>query len=141
MTAYDKSKWHFDAEDFPQELSTDQGTVHIAFFYRWMLEHQLANTTVIEEDDPGLYEQLMIGEITALDFFIEFYDGVLIDEDLTEEGAAFASTYYDAYLTDYENLPLQLFYGYDSLYAAIYNEENYALVARLLEGKFKAFLK
>lgn len=141
MTAYDKSKWHFDAEDFPQELSTDQGTVHIAFFYRWMLEHQLANTTVIEEDDLGLYEQLMKGEITTLDFFIEFYDGVLIDEDLTEEGAAFASTYYDAYLTDYENLPLQLFDGYDSLYAAIYNEENYALVARLLEGKFKAFLK
>lgn len=141
MTAYDKMKWHSDAEDFPQQLPTNQGAVHIAFFYRWMLEHQLANTTIIEEDDPELYEQLMQGQITALDFFIEFYDGVLLDEDLTEEGVAFASTYYDAYLTDYENLPLQLFDGYDSRYAAIYNEENYVLVARLLEGKFKAFLK
>ncbi len=61
----------------------------------------------------------------------------MLDEDLTEEGAAFASTYYDVYLTDYENLPLQLFDGNDSMYAAIYNEENYVLVARLLEGKFK----
>lgn len=31
MTAYDKMKWHSDAEDFPQQLPTNQGAVHIAF--------------------------------------------------------------------------------------------------------------
>ncbi|MGY3778726.1 DUF7832 domain-containing protein [Isobaculum melis] len=148
--AYDKAKWHFDAEDFPKEIDIEQGGVHIAFFYRWMLEQGFAGEDLLE-DMLEEVELVKNGKYSALDLLFEFNDGVLLEEDFNTAGMNFANQYYEAetpfaekyafYLKDYGELDLNYLEGIEaSAYGVIYSDENYQKVKKVLDLRYQEFL-
>jgi hypothetical protein len=106
MTAYDKAKWHYGAEDFPPDLPREQGFVHTGLFVGWLIERGLLGPDLLEES-PDFAEWFRSRSKTGPQVF-QLMDGVLTDDDLTEEGNAFAGAYFDfqtgVYLQDYEEL-------------------------------------
>lgn len=148
--AYDKAKWHFDAEDFPKSIAIEQGGVHIAFFYRWMLEHGFAGEDLLEEMAEEV-ELVKSGRYSALDLLFEFNDGVLLAEDFNEAGVQFADQYYEmdsnfakrfgSYLTDYGAMTLAHMSGLEeSEYGIVFSDENYREVKAVLDQRYQEFL-
>lgn len=149
--AYDKAKWHFDAADFPKGIEIEQGGVHIAFFYRWMLESNFAGEDLMD----GMAEEVQSvreGNHSALDLLFEFNDGVLLAEDFDAAGAAFADQYYEgntmfadkysSYLADYGTLTLEYLVGVEeSDYGIIYSDENYQKVKEIIDRRYQEFLQ
>ena len=149
--AYDKAKWHFDAEDFPKGIEIEQGGVHIAFFYRWMLENDFAGEDLLD-DMAEEVEAVKAGKYSALDLLFEFNDGVLLAEDFSESGAAFADQYYEGdtafaekhgyYLADYSTLALEHMQGVEkSDYGIIFSEDNYTKVKAIIDQRYQEFLR
>lgn len=148
--AYDKAKWHFDAKDFPKEIAIEQGGVHIAFFYRWMLENNFAGEDLLD-DMAEEVAAVKIGKYSALELLFEFNDGVLLAEDFNDDGATFADYYYEGnskfadnygdYLSDYSTLTLQHMQGVEaSDYGIIFSEENYKVVKAIIDQRYQEFL-
>lgn len=150
--AYDKAKWHFDAADFPKGIAIEQGGVHIAFFYRWMLEHDFAGEDLLEDMAEEL-ALLKAGTYSALDLLFEFNDGVLLEEDFNEVGAAFANEYYSTesnfsktfgdYLADYSGVDWaeHLEGVTDSAYGICYSDVNYAKIKPIIDQRYQEFLR
>lgn len=148
--AYDKARWHFEAEDFPVGIEVEQGGVHIAFFYRWMLEQGFAGKYLLEDmvEEVALVEK---GQYSALDLLFEFNDGVLIEDDFNDVGRTFADQYYGTetpfakkyafYLDDYGKLDLAHKVGFEaSDYGIIYSNENYQKVKKVIDSRYQDFL-
>lgn len=154
VMAYDKAKYHFDADDFPEELPITQGGVHTAFFYRWMLEKGFAGED-LRKDGADLLSKINEEEkdYSVLDLLFDFNDGSLIDEDFNQEGAEFADAYYDdtarfskkygSYLQDYCNLDLAFLEGAkeESYYYIHFSDQNYEKVKVLLNQRYQQFLE
>ena len=101
---YDDASWHSDG-DFPAGLPAEAGATHIGIFLAWALLTGLggeAHTSEMPEGIAGLRER----SITPGSFVLQFCDGKLTDEDLNEEGNAFAAAYFGfekgSFLADYE---------------------------------------
>jgi len=61
-----------------------------------------------EKDDV---EAVIRGEMSGTDFLFKYCDGKFTNEDLTDDGNAFASSYYDSsYLGDYAGLFADVMY-------------------------------
>ncbi|WP_340608115.1 hypothetical protein [Xenorhabdus bharatensis] len=97
MDFYDDQK---ERQEFPCE---NRGT-HIGFFLAWIIHHHL------EGEEPqllfkGELDAVRKREMTGRDFLIACCDEKLSIMDLNEEGAAFASAYYNTedggYFFDY----------------------------------------
>lgn len=147
--AYDKAKWHFDADDFPAGLPIEQGGVHMAFFFRWMLENGFAGEDLLA-DAADEVAGVQAGDYSALTLLFDFCDGVLLDEDFSEDGAAFADAYYaddgdfvdqhGGYLQNYSTLALSHLPGLeDSDYGIEFSDANYALVKAAIDQRFQTF--
>ncbi|WP_086350666.1 hypothetical protein [Candidatus Enterococcus clewellii] len=148
--AYDKAKWHFEAEDFPKGIEIEQGGVHMAFFYRWMLEKDFAGEDLLDEMIEEV-QGVKSGSYSALDLLFEFNDGVLLAEDFSETGVMFADQYYEegsgfaqrygSYLTDYGMLTLKHKDGVeDSDYGILYSDDNYQKVKAIIDQRYQEFL-
>jgi hypothetical protein len=76
-------------------------------FVAWALLSGLAGQIHVEEFPQDL-EALRTRSITPGQFFFKFCDGKFIDENLNEQGNAFAAAYFDlthgSYLADYESV-------------------------------------
>ncbi|MGX6978583.1 DUF7832 domain-containing protein [Vagococcus elongatus] len=149
----DQSAWHYEVPDFPRELANEQGGVHIAFFLRWMIENGFSGAE-LQEEYPDIQKKVKENEIEAFDLLTVFFDGVLLEEDFTPEGARFANAYYleketfsranGNYLEDYEGIMPQLEHikGFERIYqGVIYNESNYEEVKKTVDRRFKAYQK
>ena len=101
---YDDASWHYGGE-FPKELPAEAGATHIGMFVAWALLSGLAGELHIS-DFPETISQLANRSITPGAFFLAACDGKFTDEDLNDEGNAFAKHYFDydhgQYLEDYE---------------------------------------
>ena len=103
---YDKAKYHHDSPDFPKDLPIEQASVHTGMFLGWVIDNDLYS-----EDFRNGAEEIIDAfkkrEITGAKVF-EYMDGVLTDQDLSDEGNAFAQDYFDfdkgGYLKDYEEV-------------------------------------
>jgi hypothetical protein len=111
---YDDASWHYGG-DFPKDLSDEAGATHAGMFVAWALLAGLAGDIHIEEFPEGV-EKLRSRTVTPGQFFLEACDGKFTDEDLNDEGNAFAQEYFEfergSYLEDYgrllaEDLPSQ----------------------------------
>lgn len=99
---YDDANWH-SGGDFPQNSPTEFGGTHIALYLRWCFCKGWAGE-IHTEDYPELIEQVIDGTKSATEFFFEYCDGKLTDEDLSAEGNQFTNQYYGdkgLYLGDY----------------------------------------
>jgi len=103
---YDDASWH-SGGDFPKNLPSEAGGTHIALFVAWALLSDLAGAIHTEEFPDDLLK-LKQRELTPGSFFFRACDGKFTDEDLNDEGNAFAQSYFDSdngrYLKDYEEV-------------------------------------
>jgi len=103
---YDDASWHYGGQ-FPKDLPNEAGATHTGMFVAWALLTGLAGEIHTEELPEGL-EKLRSRSVTPGQFFLEACDGKFTDEDLNDEGNAFAQEYFDfdrgAYMNDYDQL-------------------------------------
>ena len=101
---YDDASWHSEG-DFPPDLPHEAGATHAGMFLAWALQSGLAGEFHLNEN-PEEMSKLEARSITPGAFFLLSCDGKLTDEDLNDEGNAFARAYFDfnsgMYLKDYE---------------------------------------
>ena len=105
---HDDASWHYGGDHFPEELPHEAGATHIAMFVAWCVLNGLAGDLHTEEFADDL-ESLRTRELTPGAWFLMVCDGKFTDEDVNEEGNAFAQAYYDAakagqYIFDYETV-------------------------------------
>lgn len=102
---YDDASWHC-AGDFPKDLPEAAGATHTGMFLAWALLSGLAGSLHLEDSRNEL-ERLKARQITPGQFFLHKCRGKFTDQDLNEQGTAFASSYFDfkhgSYIKDYEN--------------------------------------
>ncbi|PJJ65288.1 hypothetical protein CLV54_0318 [Compostimonas suwonensis] len=88
---YDDASWHYDGE-FPEGLPRSAAATHIGMFLTWCVLADLASEELLDDAGEDV-AQLMQREITP-GAFILLLDGALVDDQLDEEGNAFAVAYY-----------------------------------------------
>lgn len=134
---YDDASWHYDG-DFPPELPTEAGATHIGMFVAWCMLHDLAGSLHTDEF-PDELEALKSRSITPGQFVINACDEKFTDEELTDEGNAFATAYfgepggYGQYLTDYEQT---LSRSEPTLYHIHDSWKNYEKLSPMIERRF-----
>jgi hypothetical protein len=101
---YDDASWH-SGGDFPKDLPEEAAATHTGMFVAWALLSGLGGEIHVE-DGPGELEALTSRDVTPGAFFMSMCDGKFTDEDLNDEGNAFARDYFvfdtGKYLQDYE---------------------------------------
>lgn len=99
---YDDASWH-SGDEFPQDSPEELGGTHIALFLRWCFTKGWAGELHLTEEHEET-RRVVEGSLRATDFFFKYCDGKLTDEDLDDQGNAFAEQYYGddgLYLEDY----------------------------------------
>lgn len=103
---YDDASWHYGGS-FPSDLPNEAGGTHIGMFVAWCLLNGLAGE-IHTDELPEMLEKLRNREVTPGAWFLGACDEKFTDEDLSEEGNAFAKSYFDfdagRYIGDYERV-------------------------------------
>jgi hypothetical protein len=98
---YEDVSWHNGAEDYPKDLPAEAAATHTGMFLAWALFSGLASSML-----AGDAADLRARKVTPGEFFYNQCDGKLTDEDLNDQGNAFAQAYFDPegakYLNDYD---------------------------------------
>ena len=134
---YDDASWHYGG-DFPSDLPPAAGATHIGMFLTWAILQGLAGKFHLEHS-PGPLEQLRQRTITPAQFLIRACGEKFTDQDLSEEGNAFAKAYFKSenrridYLNDYQDT---LGYAGPSVYHVADTWENYDLLAPVIQKRF-----
>jgi len=132
---YDDARWHYGGE-FPLTSPKKFGATHIAMFMKWCFINGFAGD-FHKLENPTELSHVISGKITATEYFMNFGDGKLTDEDLNAAGNEFAKLYYKQkrlYFDDYVDL------FYDKLYVADEREHDYKLLSDLLDRRYKAII-
>jgi hypothetical protein len=132
---YDDASWHYGG-DFPDDLPSEAGATHIGMFVAWCMMNGLAGSLHIDEF-PDTLESLRSRQITPGQFIIEACDEKFTDEDLNDDGNAFASAYYDLqsgqYVNDYE---ATLASTLPTIYHTADSWDNYDKLAPIISRQF-----
>ena len=101
--AYDKAEWHLD--DWPEDVPEENAGTHIGLFLAWCFKQGFAGE-LHTDDVPRQVREVVTGKMTGREFLTRYCDGAFTDEDLNDEGNAFAAAYYETedYLEDFEEL-------------------------------------
>jgi len=103
---YDDASWHSGGQ-FPEELPPEAGATHTGMFVAWAMLAGLTGELHTKEF-PEELEKLRSRTVTPGEFFLAACDGKFTDEDLNDEGNAFAQEYFDfntgSYLKDYDRV-------------------------------------
>jgi hypothetical protein len=102
---YDDASWHHGGGDFPEDLPEEAAATHTGMFLAWALMSGFAGPIYLDDPSESI-SKLQARSLTPGQFFLDTSDGKFVDEDLNEEGNAFAQAYFDLkrsrYLSDYE---------------------------------------
>ena len=136
---YDDASWHYGG-DFPKDLPDEAGATHAGMFVAWALLSGLAGQ-IHTEDFPEDLEALRTRSITPGHFLFKYCDGKFIDENLNDQGNAFAAAYFDlehgSYLADYESV---LGSDVPSLYHVPDTWHSFDRLKPTLDRRFSAWL-
>ena len=133
--AYDKAKWHYDGE-FPAGLEPECGGTHIGMFLAWAALRDLVGEELVEDAAAAL-DALRSRQITGREFLFNELDGVLSEDDLDDEGNAFAAYYYGSYQREYNDMMKA---RYPTAYHAEDNWRNYDAVAGMIEKRYQEWI-
>ena len=101
---YDDASWHYGGEGFDENNLIEYGGVHIGLFLKWCFRRDWAGPVHLNDPEASQDVNAVIrGNMTGTDFLFKYCDGKLIEEDLNDEGNAFAAKYYNRYLEKIEN--------------------------------------
>ena len=133
---YDDASWHYGG-DFPDDLPQSAGATHSGMFLTWALLNDMAGS-LHTDDFPDDLARLKAREITPGQFLLTVCDGKFTDQDLNEEGNAFAAAYFNfesgQYLADYETA---LCGDLPTLYHAADTWESYDQLAPVLNSALR----
>lgn len=131
---YDKAKYHDDTVanfGLPEEHASN----HTIFFLRWLMDNDLVSDFFVSESGDIL-ARYRAGNASIYDVY-EWWDRVLLSEMLSEEGNAFAMSYFDfergKYISDYKKA---LKGRLPSEFHVQYNEENYEQMRKVIDRRF-----
>jgi len=97
---YDDSEYFF-LNYTTDKLSNDAAATHIGMYMAWIVLHELVSPWHLDEDADTL-RSLKARAMTPGSFAVDWLDGKLLDDDLSDLGNTFTSWYYAAmYLDDY----------------------------------------
>ena len=98
---YDQAGWHYGGK-FPKGVPEENGGTHIGMFLAWAIMSGLENQSLGKELSTQI-AAVRERKMTGRQFLFEVCDEKLADEELNEEGNAFAAAYYkNHYFQDYE---------------------------------------
>ncbi|MEC4113865.1 DUF7832 domain-containing protein [Myroides pelagicus] len=146
MVKYDDYEWHHSG-DFPIDLEHEKGITHIGFFFTWCAVNDLISEAVLEkyrEDITAIKKKRLLGG----HFLLDFFEGCLLSEQLSEQGNAFVHEYYDglgslegkfSYLDDYIktfnlNRPDRAYYLDDCW-------ENYFEIEEVIDHRYQQWIE
>jgi hypothetical protein len=131
---YDDASWHYGG-NFPADLPPEAGATHTGMFVVWAFLAGLAGELHTEECQEDL-DRLRARELTPGRYFLAVCDGKFVDEDLNDEGNAFAQAYFDfekgQYVSDYERV---LCAGLPSVYHVEDSWESYQKLKPVLDQR------
>ncbi|HEX4796831.1 MAG TPA: hypothetical protein VH370_23770 [Humisphaera sp.] len=133
---YDKAKWHSDG-DFPKGLPYENGGTHVGMFLAWVINHGMAGPDLTDEAASDL-EEVRQRRLTGRTVLFNHLDGVLSDEDLNDEGNAFAKHYYQKYQGEYDALIRRKL---KTAYHASDDWATYDMVAAMIDRAYSEFRK
>ncbi|WP_137873782.1 hypothetical protein [Rhodococcus sp. Q] len=92
-TKYDDASWHSEGEGYPPDAGPAAAATHIGVFLAWAV---LGGHVSQELAEDAAHELAALRERTTTPaaFVLAVCDGKLVDEDLDEVAAAFATAYY-----------------------------------------------
>jgi hypothetical protein len=128
---YDDAEYYF--LDFETDLPNENGGRHIGLFLEWAIRRGLANEELVAEADA-----LRSGATTGLDLLFDHCDGKLLDDDLNEEGNAFAAAVYERFhLADFiEAMNLKPDASVDEIFGADLTARRQARVLWQLDRRY-----
>lgn len=106
VMALDRADWHYGG-DFSKDLPPENGGTHIGMFLAWIILNGLEGELHREGSVESL-AKVRARQMTGREFLFKECDEKFWEEDLNEEGAAFAAAYYSGkdgygqYITDYQ---------------------------------------
>lgn len=130
---YDDASWHYGGE-FPASSPREYGGTHIGLFLKWCFQNGWAGE-LHRKEWPDETQAVIDGARSGTNFLMMNCDGKLTDEDLSEEGNAFASRYYGQnglYLDDYS----QEFF--DLMYIASEDEHDFDVFSSMIGRRLKS---
>ena len=137
--SYDRADWHYGG-DFPADLPRENGGTHIGMFLAWIIHHGLEGD-LHREGSVASLAAVRERRMTGREFLFKECDEKFWEEDLNDEGNAFARWCYAGdgpYVGDYERvLAAQL----ATLYHVADTWENYDKLASTIDQRFDEWLK
>jgi len=132
--AYDRADWHYGG-DYPAGLPAENGGTHIGMFLAWAIQRGLEGDFHREESSAAV-AAVRARKMTGREFLFSQCDEKFWEEDLSEEGNAFATAYYEndnGYMADYgatllDDLP--------SLYHVADTWETFDRLAPVLDRRY-----
>lgn len=134
--AYHRADWHYGG-DYPPDLPAENGGTHIGFFLAWAIMRRLEGEIHHEDTrDEDALAAVRERRMTGREFLFKQCDEKFWEVDLSDEGNAFARSYYktDRYLEDYE-----VAFGEDvrTLYHVEDSWANFDKISRVLDRRFQ----
>lgn len=132
---YDKAKYHLESVE-QAGLPESHASNHTVPILRWLIDNDLMSDFFVTESGSDLVAY-KAGEMTIHGLY-ESWDTCLISDMLSDEGNAFAMTYFDfergTYLQDYVsalqgNLP--------SEFHVVYSEAGYAKLRAIIDRRYR----
>lgn len=144
-TTLDDVAWHSEGDGYPPEMGPAAGATHIGMFLAWAVLGGHVSEE-LGEDAAGALAALRDRRTTPGAFVLDACDGRLVDEDLDDVGAAFASAYYAGddededegglYLEDYVDAVSPGDGEPEDVYRVPDTWETYDLVGPLIDARF-----
>ena len=132
--AYDRADWHYGG-DYPEGLPPENGGTHIGMFLAWAIMNGLEGE-FHREESPASLAAVRARQMTGRQFLSKECDEKFWDEDLSDEGNAFAKHYYESnrYFEDYE---AALAGDLPSMYHVQDTWQNYDTIAPIITRRFE----
>jgi hypothetical protein len=134
---YDKAKYHDDTID---ELGLPEAHAanHTVFFLRWLIERSLVSD-MFETEGADVLGAFRVGKASIHDVY-DWWDRCLVDDMLSDDGNAFARSYFDFERGDYlEDYVRVLQRDLPSEFHVPFTEENYRAIAATIDARYAAW--
>jgi hypothetical protein len=130
---YDDASWHYGG-NFPAGLPPEHGATHIGMFLGWAIQRDLVGELHRGEPDTAIdLDRVRHRQFHPRDFLLNWCDEKLTDDDLNDQGNAFAAAYYqDHYLDDWAEL-------FPDNYRVDDSWETFDRIAAVLDRRFAAW--
>lgn len=136
---YDKSKYHLETVE-EAGLPEEHASNHIVVILRWLIENDLLDAS-FAADQRAQLDRYRAGELSIHELFVDWWDGCLVSDMVSDAGNAFAMHYFDyekgSYLRDYVEV---LASSVPSEFHVEYTEANYAKMKQVIDRRYRDWL-